>query len=186
MFEQAGSSYFNPDEAARRIMAAHHGLSLDQANSEAWHQGKLLLERAIAERLDFVFETTLGANTIPALLQKAIESDIEVRIWYVGLNSPELHITRVRARVARGGHDIPETKIRERYDSSRLNLVRLLPGLTELLVYDNSREGDPHAGITPAPQLILHLERVRVMRVCELALVPEWAKPILAAALRRT
>ena len=52
---------------------------------------------------------------------------IEVRIWYVGLSSPELHVARVRARVAKGGHDIPEARIRERYDAGRLNLIRLLP-----------------------------------------------------------
>jgi predicted ABC-type ATPase len=69
-----------------------------------------------------------------------------VRVWYVGLSSPELHIARVRARVAKGGHDIPEPRIRERYDASRLNLIRLLPRLSELWVYDNSVEADPDAG----------------------------------------
>jgi len=32
---------------------------------------KNLLEKAIANRLDFAFETTLGANTIAALLREA-------------------------------------------------------------------------------------------------------------------
>ena len=35
-----------------------------------------------------------------------------MRIWFVGLSSPELHMARVRSRVARGGHDIPEEKLR--------------------------------------------------------------------------
>lgn len=183
MFEQTRGEYFNPDEAARRILAANPGISLTQANSEAWQHGKRLLERAIAERLDFAFETTLGATTIPGLLHQAVASGTEVRIWYVGLHSPELHIARVRARVARGGHDIPESRIRARYATSRLNLIHLLPELSELLVYDNSTEGDPHEGKAPTPQLILHLERGRVVRMCELALAPDWTKPILAAAL---
>jgi predicted ABC-type ATPase len=42
------------------------------------------------------------------------------RIWYVGLDTVERHIAHVRSRVARGGHDIPAPKIRERYDRSRL------------------------------------------------------------------
>src|SRR2546422_5178074 len=50
----------------------------------------------------------------------------------VGLSSAELHIARVRARVAKGGHDIPEPRIRDRYDRSRLNLIHLMARLTEL------------------------------------------------------
>src|SRR5437899_739836 len=159
MIRQSGADYFNPDEATARILAANPGISIADANSAAWHQGKRLLERAIAERLDSAFETTLGGHTISALLQQASAAGIEVRMWFVGLSSPELHIARVRARVARGGHDIPENKIRERYDRSRIHLVELMPRLTELRVYDNSFETDPHAGRAPQPILILHLAK---------------------------
>ncbi|HEX8695470.1 MAG TPA: zeta toxin family protein [Longimicrobium sp.] len=183
---QSGADYFNPDEAARRILAAKPGITLEEANSEAWFQGKRLLERAVAERLDFAFETTLGGDTIPGLLEAALEAEIEVRMWYVGLESPELHIARVRARVAEGGHDIPETKIRERYDRSRLNLIRLLPRLTELLVYDNSEEANPALGMAPRPRLVLHMIRGAIVDVCDLEDVPRWAKPIVIAAIRLT
>jgi predicted ABC-type ATPase len=107
-------------------------MGLAEANSRAWLHGKRLLEKAIADRLNFAFETTLGGNTIPALLERAHSSRIAVRVWYVGLEGPELHISRVRARVEAGGHDIPAARIRERYDRSRDNLIRLLPKLTEL------------------------------------------------------
>src|SRR5882672_1386989 len=163
MLEEKGVEYFNPDEAARQIRAANPGTSLDQANIEAWHQGKRLLERAISERLSFAFETTLGGTTITALLQEALAQGMEVRIWYVGLTSPELHIDRVAARVRLGGHDIPESKIRDRYDKSRHNLIRLLPKLTALRLYDNSDEGDP----APKPQHILHIERGKILETCE-------------------
>src|SRR5207302_846106 len=65
---QSGADYFNPDEATQRILAANPGISPAEANSAAWHQGKRLLERAIAERLDYAFETTLGGDTIRRLL----------------------------------------------------------------------------------------------------------------------
>jgi len=183
-FRQAGADYFNPDEAATRIQVANPTLTRTEANSAAWHEGRRLLERAIAERLNFAFETTLGGNTIPALLEKALESEIEMRVWYVGLATPELHIARVKARAARGGHDIPETTIRERYHRSRLNLVRLLPWLTDLRVYDNSDEADPNSGSAPEPQLVLHWLEKRMVDSCHLEAAPVWAKPILLAALK--
>jgi len=184
MLVAEGSEYFNPDEAAARIREAIPGISQQEAQSAAWNQGRRLLERAIAERLDFAFETTLGGNTIPALLEMAMAAGIEVRIWYAGLASPELHIERVQARVARGGHDIPEAKIRERYARSLLNLIRLLPHLSELRVYDNSLQADPHIGAAPAPRLLLHLKRNKIVSLCDLALAPNWAKPILLAAIK--
>ena len=185
MFRQAGGEYFNPDEAARLIRARDPGLGQAQANGAAWRAGARLLERAIAERRVFAFETTLGGRTITASLERALSAGIEVRVWYMGLSSPELHLARVRARVARGGHDIPEARIRARYDSGRLNLIRLLPKLTELRVYDNSAEADPHAGVAPEPRPILRMARGKVAWSCPLAETPEWARPILAAALTR-
>jgi len=183
-FLEAGVVFFNPDAAARRIQSANPGITQEQANSAAWRQGKRLLQRAIAERLNFAFETTLGGETMTALLEMAIFEQLEVRIWYAGLQHPELHIQRVQARVAKGGHDIPENRIRTRYDSSRLNLIRLMPRLTELRVFDNSKEADPHKGRAPEPVLLLHMSGGRIVTSCELIKTPEWAKPIMAAAMR--
>jgi len=183
MLIEEGVDYFNPDEAAELIRTASPGMTLAESQSAAWDEGRRLLERAINERLDYAFETTLGGRTIAALLEKAMDAGHEVRIWYVGLTNAELHIARVEARVKRGGHDIPEEKIRQRYARSLLNLIQLMPKLTELRVYDNSVEADPHTGATPEPRLIVHLNRGKVLSVCELAATPEWAKPIVLSAL---
>jgi hypothetical protein len=56
--------------------------------------------------------------------------------------------------------------------------------LTELLLYDNSIEADPGAGAAPEPVLLLHLVQGKLRETCELRRIPEWAKPILAAALK--
>lgn len=181
-----GGEYFNPDEAARQILKANPGLTQADANGVAWQQGRRLLEKAIAERLDFAFETTLGGSTIAQLLAAAARRGIEVHVWYAGLASPELHIERVRARVRRGGHDIPESDIRRRYHHSRLNLIELLPLLTSLDVYDNSAEADPVAGVAPTPLVVLELERGAIVNSVDLTRTPEWAKPIVAAALKTT
>lgn len=184
MFLTKGADYFNPDDAAARIRHARPHVSEAEANGQAWNQGTRLLQRAIAERLNFAFETTLGGNTIPALLSSALSAGLEVRVWYVGLSSVELHIARVRARVDKGGHPIPEQKIRERFDRSRLNLIWLLPRLTELLIYDNSSEANPDAGERPEPKPLLHMDSGKPVGSCDLRLIPEWAKPIVTAALK--
>lgn len=183
-FRAHGADYYNPDEAARDLIAANPGLNQTDANGAAWQQGRRLLERAIAKRLDFAFETTLGANTIPRLLSEAASQGIEIHVWYAGLSSPELHIERVRARVRKGGHDIPDGHIRRRYEHSRLNLIHLLPRLTTLRLYDNSAQADPAAGRAPVPRLLLQLEHGTIVGPTDLSQTPDWAKPIVVAALK--
>jgi predicted ABC-type ATPase len=181
-----GGEYYNPDEAAREILAGHPGLGQTEATAAAWGQGRRLLQRAIDEGFDFTFETTLGGNTMPALLAEAAQRGIEVHVFFVGLDSAEAHIERVRQWVRAGGHDIPEADIRRRYRHSRINLVQLIPVLTELRVYDNSATADPATGQAPIPVLVLHMQRGRIVGPSDLTATPAWAKPIVAAALDLT
>lgn len=185
-FRDAGVGFFNPDDAARRIRAAQPQLTQVQVNSAAWHHGRRLLENAMSNQLDFAFETTLGGKTMTHLLERAARAGLEVRVWYAGLATPELHMLRVRRRVTKGGHDIAEIDIRRRYDQSRFNLVRLLPHLAELRLYDNSGEGDPDAGIAPPLELVLHWSAGRVKAPRHFRDTPDWAKPIVAAAAKIT
>jgi len=184
MLRAAGANYFNPDEAAAALIAANRDLETTKANAAAWRQGKRLLEKAIRERLDFAFETTLGGSTMTRLLADAASQGVEVRIWYVGLASPDEHVARVAHRVSHGGHDIPETVIRRRWRHSRQNLIQLLPSLTELRVYDNSADADPAAGANPEPTLVCHVVDREIVAPSDLSVTPQWAKPIVAAALK--
>jgi len=181
-----GAEYFNPDEAARSMMKAQPGLLQTQANSLAWREGKRRLEAAIEEGSHYVFETTLGGGSITDVLLKAALNGAELHLWYAGLESVELHLQRVSARVRKGGHDIPEKDIRRRWFRSRTNLIRLLPRAVTLRVYDNSRERDPESGLAPEPRLLLAIDKGRLSYPPKKALskTPEWAKPIILAAYR--
>jgi len=179
---RGGANYLNPDEVTRQLMVANAGLSEQEANVLAWTEGRRRLKLAIATRSNFAFETTLGGNTIAKLLHRACDAGMPVRVWYCALASVELHIARVRARVKKGGHDIPVGKIRQRYDDSRENLIDLLPKLAELYVYDNSAEVAP--GAAPAPALVLHMLDRKIVKAAPSEATPEWAKPIVMTALR--
>lgn len=182
--QASGAEFFNPDVIAARLREQQPGLSTEQANGLAWTLGRRGLEKALAGGLTYAFETTLGGHSIARLLLEGARADAEVHVWFAGLATPELHLKRIAARVAAGGHDIPEAKVRERFDASRSNLVKLMPHLASLRVYDNSVEADPRAGKRPQPVLLLQMQAGRVMSHAPLRGVPAWAKPLLAAALR--
>jgi predicted ABC-type ATPase len=181
-----GLPWYNPDSFARELMA-RNGSSRDEADADAWAYGKAQLEAAMAEQTNFAFETTLGGTTIPRLLGEAARTHDVVMI-FVGLASVDMHLGRVKLRVAQGGHDIPEERIRRRWISSRQNLIALLPRLAQLQVFDNSAEADLGEDV-PFPLLVLEMKDGRVLHpgrddLQALEATPDWAKPIVAAAFR--
>jgi predicted ABC-type ATPase len=184
MIRESGADYFDPDEVTRRLCERNPGLSLTDANAIAWQESRRRLEASISNRENFTFETTLGGRTIARLLHRAADGGLAVKVWYVALDSADRHVARVKARVARGGHDVAEGRIRERYDRSRATLSRLVPKLAALKVYDNSFEARVERLERPRLRLILDLADGRIRNRERLADTPEWAKPIVAAALK--
>lgn len=185
MLREAGGNYFNPDEATRQIRDCHPDMDEAAANALAWHTNVEQLRAAIAAGADYSFETTLGGRTITRLLLDAAAAGMELCVWFGGLDSPERHLARIRARVARGGHDIPADRVCERYVTSQHNLILLLPHLHHLVVFDNSTEADPASGQQPAPRKLLDwLDGTLRYPVTATALrrTPPWAQAIVAAA----
>ncbi len=175
-----GGEYYNPDEVAQILMRSDPELTPANANIDAWTRGKDALVEAIEHDTDCILETTLGGSTIPSLLRKAADLGRSVHVYFVGLDSPERHIQRVRARVLNGGHDIPEEKIRQRYSSSILNMVNLAPYCTEVRVWDNSTE---RGSGSPSAVTVFHMLDGEFLRPPRED-TPEWAKPIAVALLK--
>lgn len=72
--------------------------------------------------------------------------------------------------------------------SSREHLIKLLPHLADLEIFDNSADATPGEDL-PHPTRILEMKRGLVLYpppgdVKALKAMPHWAKPILAAAFR--
>jgi predicted ABC-type ATPase len=176
-----GLDWYNPDEIARELHEQFPDRPLDEINSRVWYEGLGRLRAAIRDDTDFVFETTLGGDTITNTLLQAIASGIPVNVWYCGLASPELHIVRVQTRVARGGHAIPEPLIRARCKTSMQHLCVLAIRLHQLVVYDNSqplgRDGKPNL------RLLLHCKNGKIRQLDRD--MPDWAKPVAAVCLQR-
>ena len=129
--------YVNADEIAA-------GLSPFNPQSVAIPAGRLMLERLAllkTRKVDFAFESTLAARNFARFLRDCKSFDYRVNLIYIWLQTPDLALERVRTRVASGGHNIPESVIRRRYERGRINLTQLyLPLCDTWIVYDNSRD----------------------------------------------
>jgi predicted ABC-type ATPase len=73
------------------------------------------IESQIAAGENFVVETTMSGRTLRSHLQRAKQIGFEITIVFVYLNSDDTSVARVRERVRRGGHNVPEADIRRRF-----------------------------------------------------------------------
>lgn len=127
--------FVNADEIAR-------GLSPFNPESVAIEAGRLMLQRIeylLEKEETFSIETTLATKSYINLVRRAQAKGYTVRLLFFWLNSPELALMRIAERVAKGGHNIPETIVRRRYVAGISNLFRLFMDEVDFwVIYDNS------------------------------------------------
>lgn len=83
------------------------------------------IERHIAARHDFSFETTLSGLGYLRLIRRLKASGWRVELIYLALPKVEMARMRVAERVRHGGHDIPAADIERRFVRSLKNLFDL-------------------------------------------------------------
>ena len=119
----AGLSPFDPDRAAIRA-------------------GRLMLEeikRRVREGKSFAFETTLSGRHYTRMIPRWRAAGYHVKLIFLNLPTANLAVARVAARVAQGGHNVPESVIRRRFDSGLRNFHNIYRSLVNSWVlYDNS------------------------------------------------
>ena len=106
------SEFVNSDEFAKSLSPFHPENASIQASRYMLLKIRYLLKR----NSDFAVETTLATRTLLKTVRMAQHAGYSVTLLYFWLNSPELAVARVKARVETGGHNIPEETIRRRYN----------------------------------------------------------------------
>ena len=105
------SQYVNSDEFAKGLAP----FSPESASIKASRLMLMKVRHLFKRKEDFGVETTLATRTLLNMVKTAQAEGYMVTILYFWLNSPDLAVARVKARVAAGGHNIPEETIRRRY-----------------------------------------------------------------------
>lgn len=127
----------NPDILAARISEQENS-ALTVANARALDRIRDWLKASIRAHQTVGVETVLSTAKYRRLVRTAKAFGFEVRLLYVLLSSADLNVERVRLRVAKGGHAVPENKIRERRERSFRQLPWFIDNADFALVYDNS------------------------------------------------
>lgn len=126
--------YINPDDIARNLTSGSEGNRTRLAQRVADDQRNVCLQR----RISFSFETVMSHPSKVEILRGARKLGYQTALYFVATENPSLNVARVAQRVALGGHDVPEDKIRERYTRT---LKLLWPAMLEadrFVLFDNS------------------------------------------------
>ncbi len=101
---------------------------------------EVVREALVATGASFSFETVLSApvNDKADLLKRARAAGYRVELYYVSTVAPSINVARVRSRVAKGGHPVPEEKVVSRYTRSLENLAGAIRQSDRAYLYDNS------------------------------------------------
>jgi predicted ABC-type ATPase len=123
------------------------GLGMPDAEETAFRAGRIMMERL--EELEstgasFAFETTLASKTFVGRIARLKSKDYFYALLYLWLPSWADSIKRVRDRVRRGGHHVPDDTVRRRYHGGLRNFFRLYRPLADVWrFYDNSAASGP-------------------------------------------
>ncbi|OGQ16987.1 MAG: AAA family ATPase [Deltaproteobacteria bacterium RBG_16_71_12] len=164
-----GCEYVNPDNIARDVFGDWNSPdAVLKAATEADRRRK----HAIASRQDLAFETVFSARDKVTFVYDALDAGYFVRLFFVGTAEPSINAARVARRVQQGGHDVPITKIIDRYVKSIANCAEVALDVDRLYLYDNSVDGAD-------PRLVLRASKGSVTR--RYGPTPEWMLPIAGA-----
>ncbi len=102
--------------------------------AEAAHARRMAL---IEDRVSFVTETVFSHASKLDLLATANAARYLTTLHVIAV-PVELSVARVRIRARLGGHDVPEAKVRERYERLWELISRAIDRVDAAFVYDNS------------------------------------------------
>jgi predicted ABC-type ATPase len=156
------------DEAAGRLRFAGGRLEFEGVEANAYFASvavDFIRRKLIEAKTSFTFETVMSHPGKVALLAEAQRAGYRTYLYYVATDDPEINVSRVRNRVALGGHPVPADKIVSRYRRSLELLIEAIRHANRAYIFDNSTDNADRkhtwlAEITDGKSLELKADRI--------------------------
>ena len=136
------------------------GMAPFSPETAAVRAGRMMLGEIrafVKRRASFAFEATLSGRGHVVLLRQLKAKGYKIHIFFLWVKNVDLALSRVRERVSRGGHDVPEAVVRRRFERSMGNfLAHYRPLADGWVLFENSQA-------TPAVIALEEDKKVRIM-----------------------
>lgn len=162
------SFYINPDNIALEQFGDWNS---QEAVLKAAQEATRLRYQCLENKRSFVFETVFSSTEKLEFLKQAKEAGFFIRFFYVCTENPEINVLRIAQRFLNGGHEVPISKIINRYYKSLALAAQALSFVDRAYVYDNSKNNE-------LPQLIFRTVNGKLHKkyVNE---IPVWAASLI-------
>ncbi|URZ15819.1 zeta toxin family protein [Clostridium felsineum] len=169
------SVYYNENKSEKRIntdeMVAKIGSwKDDNLQIKCAREAIKLIKKYISEGISFNQETTLSGKSIVKNIRLAKQNGFYVTMNYIGVENVNIAKERVKIRISKGGHGIPNEAIERRYTESLLNLKSLLNVCDKIDIYDN----------TEMLKLVMSIEKGRI--IWQYRKIPNWLDKFLKSS----
>ena len=138
------------------------GLSPFSPGAAAIKAGRLVLEQIhqfANRRVDFAFETTLSGKLYVNLFKSLKKKGYKIHIFFLWIPDVDLAVSRIKSRVAQGGHDVPTRDILRRFSRSIWNFFKIYQSFADSWMLFNN------AG--PSPVLIAERKNTKIRIIDE-------------------
>lgn len=165
------------DDAVRSLNYSQGRLSFSDLAFNSYHASVLadfLRRQALRNMVSISFETVMSSPDKIELLREALNLGYRTNLYFVATDNVEINICRVKNRVADGGHDVPDDKVRSRYLRSLALLPQALELSTRAYLFDTSQEQSVWIAELKDHQLELRIDEI-----------PNWFQPTWELFARR-
>ena len=137
---------FLADAGLRFVNADVLSAALELTAYEASELATAIRTALVSQRESFVFETVLSDPIGEKVETLASYSSLgyTVVLIFIRIDSSKESIRRVAMRVSQGGHDVPDDKLRRRFERTQANLDRAIRCLPYVIVYNNNDLANPY------------------------------------------
>jgi predicted ABC-type ATPase len=137
------------------------GMSPFSPEAAAMRAGRLVLSEIrffARHHVPFAFETTLSGRSYLRLLRGLKGHGYRVHLFFLWVETVHVALARVKARVREGGHDVPQSIVRRRFDRSINNFFREYRILADSwYLFDNT-------GLKPELIAVQEDDKLRIMK----------------------
>ena len=122
------------------------GLSPFSPRAAAIKAGRLVLEQICslaAKNVDFAFETTLSGKSYVRLIRALKKKGYVINLFFLWIPNAEFALSRIKDRVASGGHDVPAVDVKRRFSRGIYNFLKYYKPLSDTWLLFNNADAIP-------------------------------------------
>jgi len=113
--------FINADEIAQKLNPKNY----QKVRIEAGKKFLLQIKDNIIQNKSFIIESTLAEKYLLKTIEQLMQQKYRINIIFLFLQNIDESILRIKIRVQKGGHDVPQEDIKRRYKRSIVNFWTL-------------------------------------------------------------